>query len=113
MCFPFNRSDNSYNLSNFSSFNNQKESDRTAFDFKDLIVNIQERIGRQINKKGIERIIAQLDQATSLKEDIGHSDITRHSLKTSCIEPPSVFDFEIETQRLRERKVLTNMSHPI
>ncbi len=47
----------------------------------------------------------------AVKEGADQSDITRHSLKTSCIEPPSVFDFEIETQRLRERKDLINMPH--
>lgn len=56
-----NKNDNSFNLSNFSSFNNHKVSDTAPqFDIKDLLCLIQQATGKQLNRRGIESIISQI-----------------------------------------------------
>lgn len=68
--FTLGHDENSYNLSNFSSFNNQKNTENTYYyDIKDLLQKIQEKSGKQLNKKGIASIIGQLEAAVESERE--------------------------------------------
>lgn len=59
-----------YNLSNFSSFNNNKaKEDPIEYEFKDLLEKIQEKVGRTLTHQGITNIINQIEEAITVMSD--------------------------------------------